>query len=47
VHAYKPNHVRVRVLDMNVMDIRQQNSINKDLRGLGEVGNFLSSSLLC
>jgi len=36
-HEDKPSHVRVRVFDMNVMDISQYNSINKGLGGLLEV----------
>ena len=36
-HADKAIHVRVRVFEMNVMDMSQQSSINKGLGGLLEV----------
>jgi hypothetical protein len=41
MHVEKPSHVRVRVFQRNVMFRSQQNSINKCLRGLVEVGHWL------
>jgi hypothetical protein len=41
MHVDRPIHARVRVFNVNVMDIIQKNSVNKGLGGLGEVGYWL------